>query len=146
MTRRIWLPLLLTGLGALAAAPLVAGDATDDRAGLRIELNAAEQRDGACLLTFVVENRQDRDIAKAVYETVLFDTEGRVDRLTLFNFADLPAGRVRVRQFSVPDLSCASLGRVLINGVNTCEAPDSGADACDGALELDSRTAIEVLG
>ncbi|AVO39739.1 hypothetical protein C6Y53_10220 [Pukyongiella litopenaei] len=128
------------------AAGDTTGDTTDSGAGLRIELNAAEQRDDACLLTFVVENRQDGDIDRAVYETVLFDTEGRVDRLTLFNFADLPAGRVRVRQFAVPELSCASLGRVLINGVSSCEAGDTGADACDGALELDSRTAIEVLG
>ena len=75
-------------------------------------------------------------------ETVLIDTAGRVERLTLFEFGALPDGVPRVRQFDIPGLACESLGRVLINGVSDCSA---GA-ACAEGLELTTRTDVEVIG
>lgn len=109
-----------------------------------LELNALEPVDGACRISFLIQNGHDSDIAQAVYEAVLFDTEGRVDRMTLFDFGDLPAARPRVRQFLVSGLACSNLGRLLINGAETCEAASPGA--CTQDLDLRSRTEVEIIG
>ncbi|WP_093120597.1 hypothetical protein [Salinihabitans flavidus] len=132
-----------------AALACLSGQAPADTAQgahVSIELNALEPIEDACRISFLVQNGHDTDIEQAVYEAVLFDTEGRVDRLTLFDFGALPAARPRVRQFLVPGLSCADLGRLLINGVETCTGDGIPADACTDGLELQSRADVEVLG
>ena len=115
-------------------------------ARLSIELNAAETEGDACRMSFVVINGHDSDISKAVFETVLFDAEGQVDRLTLFDFGALPAGRTRVRQFMISGTPCDRLGRVLFNGADTCEAETLEPAACESDLRLESRSGIEVIG
>lgn len=132
--------------GALAPLFAQAGEETTLGAHVLVELNAARTSDGACALSFLVINGHSAPIEKAVYETVLFDSKGQVDRLTLFDFGTLPAGRPRVRQFSVAGLRCEALGRVLINGAHACVAPALAEDACDAGLELRSRTDVEVAG
>lgn len=111
-----------------------------------IELNAVQQVEDSCRISFLVQNGHSFDIDQAVYEAVLFDTDGRVDRLTLFDFGALPSVRPRVRQFVVPGLACESLGRLLINGAETCAGADVPEEACSKDLGLNSRTDVEVLG
>lgn len=115
-------------------------------AGLALELNTLADAAGGCQITFVIENRHPVAIEQAVFETVLFDNAGTVNRLTLFDFGTLPAGRPRVRQFIIPDLACADLSRVLINGVNSCVAPELAAAACATGLTVKSRVDVEVIG
>ena len=122
--------------------PVVAQDAP----GLSLELNKLEATDDGCALSFLVVNGHADDIASLVYETVLLDKNGLVDRLTLFDFGALPAGRPRVRQFVVPGLACDALGQVLINGASSCEAGTAGESACTDGLDLGSRVDIEVIG
>ena len=119
---------------------------TAQGAHVSIELNALEPVEDACRISFLIQNGHAADIESAVFEAVLFDTEGRVDRLTLFDFGALPAARPRVRQFVVPGLACPALGRLLINGAQTCSGAGLPAGACAKGLELRSRTDVEVLG
>ncbi len=137
-------------LGALCAALTIpaaglADETVSDKA-VSIELNAIKDGDNSCALTFMVVNGHDQEIDKAVYETVLFDDQGQVDRLTLFDFGTLPPGRPRVRQFSVTGMTCANLGRILINGAHTCDGADLADGACEDNLHLTSRTDVEVIG
>ena len=113
---------------------------------ISIELNALEPVEEACRISFLIQNGYDVDIESAVYEAVLFDTEGRVDRLTLFDFGPLPAATPRVRQFVVPGLDCPSLGRLLVNGAEACAGEGVPQGACTTGLELRSRTDVEMLG
>jgi len=129
---------------ATSAVPLAAE--TDLGAHVSIELNALDSEEGACRISFLIQNGHAADIAQAVYETVLFDQAGGVERLTLFDFGTLPAARPRVRQFLVPGLDCAQLGRVLINGAETCTGEGLPPEACTDGLELRSRTDVEILG
>ncbi|MCM2562020.1 hypothetical protein M8756_06480 [Lutimaribacter sp. EGI FJ00015] len=128
----------------MTCGPVLAQD--EQGAHVSIELNALEAVKDACRISFLVQNGHDADIEQAVYEAVLFDTEGRVDRLTLFDFGALPSARPRVRQFVLPGLECTSLGRLLINGAETCSGDALPNDACTAGLDLRSRTDIEVLG
>lgn len=133
----------------LAFCALLGGPAmaeTDQGAYLSIELNTVDPVENACRMSFLIQNGHPQTISKAVFEAVLFDTEGRVDRMTLFDFGELPAARPRVRQFVVPGLACDKLGRVLINGAETCSGEGLDAAACTTGLELRSRTDVEVLG
>lgn len=123
----------------LLASPLFA-QASEGR--LSLDLNRIDPLEGACRLTFLAENALGDDLGALSLETVLIDTAGRVERLTLFEFGALPDGVPRVRQFDIPGLACESLGRVLINGVADCSA----GVACAEGLELTTRTDVEVIG
>ena len=139
---RMTLPLLM-----LLPVPLAAQQTGTGTAGtLSLELNTTKSVESGCQLSFLIENGHDTDIDAAVYETVLLNTEGQVDRLTLFDFGALPAGRPRVRQFVVPGTGCEGLGQILINGANRCEAGGAESDLCTKGLELRSRSDVEVIG
>lgn len=124
----------------------VQADETDLSDKIAIELNTVAEGQDSCTLTFLVTNGHTVDIEQLVYETVLFDSNGAVDRLTLFDFGTLPVARPRVRQFAVSDLACRDLGRVLFNGLHTCEAQGLDKAVCAAGLVPSSRVSVEVLG
>lgn len=131
---------------AMVLAGAAQADETAIGAHVSLELNAAKTAEGSCTLSFLVVNGHEKPIDKAVYETVLFDSGGQVDRMTLFDFGTLPAGRPRVRQFAVAGTPCEKLGQILINGAHACAAPGLSEAACEADLELGTRTEIEVTG
>lgn len=114
--------------------------------GLDIELNAANPQAGACTLSFLVKNSHSSPIEQAVYEAVFFDAAGQVERLTLFDFGELPVGRPRVRQFAVPDLECANLGQILLNGASTCRVAGADSPVCAQGLTAHSRATVGLQG
>lgn len=114
--------------------------------GINLELNTTEDIGGACRLTFVAQNQIGQDISKVVFETVIFDDSGSVMLLSLFDFRELPTGTPRVRQFDVPNTTCNTLGRVLINGVNTCTVHGADGEACKPALSVSSKIGLELIG
>jgi len=130
-------------LGMLLA---LAAQETDLDGKIAVELNAVQTSDAACTLTFLVTNGLGTQVDRVVYETVLFNTDGQVNRLTLFDFGTLPPARPRVRQFAISDMTCDQLGRVLFNGANACEGTDLAEGVCSTGLMPSSRTDIEVIG
>lgn len=128
----------------VSLSPAVAQESDIGKA-VSIELNAAQSQESGCLLSFLVINGHDGPIDKAVYEVVIFTSEGQVDQLTLFDFGSLPPARPRVRQFVMPGKTCDGLGQILFNGVHSCEAAAEGT-SCENGLSLTTRTGIEVLG
>ena len=116
-------------------------------AALTITLNVAAAIDaGGCRLSFVIRNDLGADIESLVAEAVLFDGEGRVATMTLFDFGTLPEGRPRVRQFDLAGRGCDGIGGILVNGIGTCEGDGLTPAACLTGLRLSSETAIEVTG
>jgi len=140
-----WVYGLATALSSAVAFSAEAQEAATKPA-LLVELNTAQTVDSSCRLSFLIQNEHATEIASAVFETVLFNTDGSVNQLTLFDFGSLPSGRPRVRQFEVPSVTCEGLGPLLINGASTCDAGDLGNQVCASTLMLSSRTDIEVLG
>ncbi|QBF30455.1 hypothetical protein [Thalassococcus sp. S3] len=134
---------LLIGLAGLSlCVPALA----DEAPHLSIELNTTDSVEAGCRLTFVVEHNLASDLSDLVFETVLFDASGQVDRLTLFDFGSVPPNRPRVRQFEMADLACTDLSRVLFNGVNACSGEGIDAEMCNDLLKVRSRSEVEVLG
>ena len=136
----------LCGLFALAAAAPALAEAPSPGPSLSIEINKAEQLEATCRLVFMAHNGLGVDLSELSLETVLFDTEGGVERFTLFDFRDVPAGKTRARQFDLPDTRCEGIGRVLINGAAACAGDGLSGAECIEHLEPTSRTAMEITG
>ena len=140
---RIAFAVLLSGL---VPGEVLSQSALDTPSRLSLELNAAQDIDGACRLSFLARNETGVAVDQAVFETVIFDTSGGVSSLSLFDFRDLPADRPRVRQFDLPDLTCDTIGQVLINGASACVVDGAESAVCDTELSLGSRLSVELLG
>ncbi|GAA6160702.1 hypothetical protein NBRC116589_28760 [Ruegeria sp. HU-ET01832] len=113
---------------------------------LQIELNALQDVEQGCRMNFLVENKTGVDIEDASFETVIFDTSGSLITLTLYPFRELPVDRPRLRRFDLRDVSCASIGQVLINGAKKCSVEGADSPICIEALKLSTRTDVELLG
>lgn len=124
----------------LALAPGLAHAQNDADAALTIELNSLQPSDGGCRLSFVATNGLGADIAGVTYEMVLFDQAGLVERMSVLDFKELPAGKTRVRQFDLAGADCSGISRVLVNDAKACDGKGLEPDDCMGRL----RTATKI--
>lgn len=109
---------------------------------LVVELNTLQKSERGCRFTFVATNQLGAELSKAAFELVLFDRQGKVSRLTVVDFRDLPEGKTKVRQFDFSGLDCTGIGRVLINDATECAGPGLDPKAC--IQNLTTRTGTEV--
>jgi len=138
---------VVLGVTALTAPALAQPEGDDTAPRLELSLNTVDTTEAAgCRLTFVIGNELGAQIDQMVAEAVLFDTAGRVATMTLFDFGQLPDGRPRVRRFELAEQPCDGIGRLLINGIDTCEGASLSPDACLDGLRLSTGTDIEVIG
>lgn len=131
-------------LTSALAMPLVAGPAWAQQSApaLTLELNGAQPSDKGCRLTFVVNNTLGADLSKAAFEIALFNEAGVVDRLTVLDFQDLPAGKTKVTRFDLAGADCAKVSRVLINSATECAGTGIEPDACMRGLKTETKTGI----
>ncbi|HEV7415516.1 MAG TPA: hypothetical protein VGN98_05130 [Tianweitania sediminis] len=108
-------------------------------ASLALELNALEASDNGCRLTFVVNNGFSDALDRAAFEIAIFNSEGVVDRLTVLEFKELPAGKTKVTRFNLSGADCSKISRILINEVTDCAGAGVDAAACRAALKATSR-------
>lgn len=121
--------------------PAFAEDAAPARS-LYLELNAAESSQKGCRLTFLVTNDLGADIAGAGFELALFNAEGVVERLTVLEFRDMPAGKTNVSRFDLAAADCGKIGRILVNAATRCEGAGVAAGDCMKGIRTASKTAI----
>ena len=120
----------------------VAGPAEAASQGLSLELNGAQPSDKGCRLTFVVANNLGADLSKAAFEIALFNDAGVVDRLTVLDFKDLPAGKTKVTRFDLAGTDCTKLSRVLINSATECVGAGVEPATCLRGLKTATKTGI----
>lgn len=131
----------LLALPLTAAGPAAAQQGADT-ASLTIELNSLQPSDRGCRLSFVANNGLENDIEKVAYEMVLFDAAGLVERITVFDFKDIPAGKTRVRQFDLAGADCAKVSRVLVNDAKACAGPSLDPAACMRRLKTATKAQV----
>jgi hypothetical protein len=119
------------------------GDAAEG--ALELRLDSLAEAEGACRVTLVVRNGLAADIEALGLEAVALGPDGGVARLALFDLGRVPEGRMRVRQFDLPNLRCDGIAAVLVNGVERCEGPGLAPASCERALSLTSRISAELL-
>lgn len=101
-----------------------------------IELNALENSENRCRLTFVIENKGTSAVESLKLDLALFNTEGAVYRRMLVDMAPLRPAKTIVKTFSTEG-DCAQLGSLLVNEVTACQPGDPAA--CQDQLSLSSR-------
>jgi hypothetical protein len=128
----------------LAAGAAAAQDSA--AAGLMIELNEIAPSKKGCKLTFVAGSALAQSLSKVSFEFVLFDQQGRVERMAVLDFRDLPAGKTKVRQFDLPGTKCEAVKSLLINDAPACVGEGVDKNACMTGLKTGSRSAVELKG
>ncbi len=128
-------------LGAmLTAVPAAAQEIAPPQ--ISLELNALQQVSANCRMTFLTVNRLGVPIEELSVEVVLFDRDMRVSNFLVLNTGHLAVDKRRVRQFDLPDLTCAEVSSVLVNDVVGCDGVDLTPAVCLDALKPTSRAPI----
>jgi hypothetical protein len=128
-----------------AASPVSAQEAAKAPApspALVLELNGTQPSDKGCRLTFVVTNNLGAELTKAAFEIALFNETGVVDRLTVLDFNELPAGKTKVARFDLAGTKCEKISRVLINTATECAGPGVDPKACLRQLKPETKSGI----
>lgn len=131
----------LTAAVVMSAVPALAQTAAPSPA-LTLELNGAQTSDKGCRLTFVVNNGLGAELTKAAYEIALFNEAGVVDRLTVLDFKELPAGKTKVTRFDLADVDCAGISRILVNHATECAGEGVEPTACLRKLKTTAKSDI----
>lgn len=127
----------------LACAAASTASAQDAKPALALELNAVQPSEKGCRLTFVVANKLGAELSRAAFEVALFNDLGVVDRLTVLDFKELPAGKTKVTRFELANTDCTKVTRVLINNATECQGDGVEPTACMRQLSTSSKAGIE---
>jgi hypothetical protein len=126
-----------------AASPASAQESVKDPApSLILELNGTQPSDKGCRLTFVVTNNLGAELTKAAFEIALFNEAGVVDRLTVLDFNELPAGKTKVARFDLAGTDCTKISRVLVNHATECTGKGIDPKACLSQLKPETKSTI----
>ena len=141
MPRASTLASLATFALALLALATLPARAQEAAKILNLELNAAQPSDKGCRLAFVVTNNLGAELTKAAFEIALFEA-GVVDRLTVLDFNELPAGKTKVARFDLAGADCAKISRVLVNTATECTGAGVDPKACLSQLKPETKSTI----
>jgi hypothetical protein len=103
---------------------------------MHVELNALENSENRCRITFVIKNEGKTAVESLKLELVLFNTEGTVFRRMLVDLAPVRPAKTVAKTFAT-DGACAQLSAVLVNEVAACQPGEPSA--CLDQLALSSH-------
>ncbi|WP_420337486.1 hypothetical protein [Roseibium sp.] len=136
---------LIALISAVTALCLLSSASAQDVAGkIELELNQVQPNQaGGCRLSVIATNGLERPIEKLGLELVVFNNEGIIDRLMRLDLRRMSAGKTKVQQFDLPDVSCNGLSRLHINDVVNCVPPAITDVYCPDLLQLSNRTSLQ---
>ena len=132
----VWLGSTLLPVTPTAAA---------EQGGLIIELNKVEELGGACVASFVFQNKLGAGLDSFNVELILFDKDGVIVRRLVTAIASMPNGKTRVAVLRLHDGPCTGLSRALVNDILSCRAEGNGELDCLAGLSVMSRSAIDLV-
>src|ERR1044072_9571004 len=97
---------------SLGAVLLLASLAPALAEDFHVELNAVENAENRCRLTFVIENKGKTALDSLKLDLALFNTEGAVYRRMVVDMAPVRAAKTMVKAF-LTEGECAQLGKAL---------------------------------
>jgi hypothetical protein len=112
------------------AAPVAASEP------IRLELNALENAESRCRVSFVIENKAQAALDNLRLELAVFNRDGIVQRRVSADMGPVRAAKTVVKSFTI-DGGCEEIGAILVNDVTACAPGD--ANACLDRLALSSR-------
>jgi len=129
------------GLAALLVLPAIAAAEGD---GFTLELNRVETVSTGCRITLVAHNGLPEALSQMGLELVVFDRDGGVAGYAAIDFADMPRGKTRVRQYDIFPGACETVERILVNDVRSCKSAAGRDLACADSLRPSSRVEIDL--
>ena len=133
---------------AIAAAglglALWAGGAIAQEKSLDIELNKAVDSGDGCLASFVVQNKLGQTLDRFSLDLFVFDKDGIIARQVLLDMAPLRKAKTTVANFSLIQIPCENIGKVLVNNIPSCRSEDGDLLDCLADLKVSSRNRIEL--
>lgn len=134
------------GIAVLAAAGMAsAQDRKAAPAGLSLELNKLEDREGSCRAYLVFENRTNDGFDSFKLDLVLFGTDGVIIRRMAVEAAPLRPEKKAVKLFDIAGTACAAIGSVLVNDIMACHAGQSEQPDCINRLTVASRVSATLM-
>ncbi|MCB9960401.1 MAG: hypothetical protein H6843_17530 [Rhodospirillaceae bacterium] len=139
---------LLTGVAmalAVTAGPASAQDAAGLTGTITIELyQMDEAANGGCRTYFSVHNDTDVAVTALQPDIYVFADDGTILRRIVFNIVPTPSGGQRYMALDLNDMSCSDVGRMLLNGVLTCETTEGPRDDCWSVLNTSTRLPVSL--
>lgn len=136
-------PTFRAALAAFLLALAAAGAARADEPAVTLELNRAEEVDGACRLYLVVGNGLDVPLDPFTLDVVAFDVQEIVAARLAVDLAPVPAGKTQVRLFDVAGPGCSGLGALLLNEIVACGAGETSGRDCLALVAVSTRAPID---
>ena len=134
-----WLMGTACAIIPIATLPVVAASAEES---LSIELNAIDQLQDKCRLTFLMSNPAPSAVDGLKADAAVFGKDGVIKNRLVIEFGPLKPRKTSIRAFDL-DAGCDSLGSLLINDVIACRPEALGN--CLARLELSSKTPIKLF-
>jgi hypothetical protein len=135
-------------VAAIAAAgfglALWTGGALAQEKSLDIELNKVVDSGGGCLASFVVQNKLGQTLDRFSLDLFVFDKDGIIARQVLLDMAPLRKAKTTVANFSLIQLPCENIGKVLVNNIPSCRSEDGSLLDCLEDLKVSSRNRIDL--
>ncbi len=134
-----WLVGITCAVIPISTLPMAAASGEES---LSIELNAIDQMQEKCRLTFLMSNPAPSAVDSLKADAAVFGKDGVIKNRLIIEFGPLKARKTSIRAFDL-DAGCDSLGSLLINDVIACQPEALGN--CLARLELSSRTPIKLF-
>jgi hypothetical protein len=125
-------------LGVIVTAPFALAAAEP----IRIELNLAENVQGKCRLSFVIENKSEAPIDSLKPDLVVFNREGIIARRLVAEMGPVYRSKTMIKTFEIEG-ECGQISSILINDLVSCTPRDAGE--CLDRLVVSSRVPGIVL-
>jgi hypothetical protein len=103
---------------------------------IRVELNAMENAEGRCRVSFVIENKGEAAVETLRLDLALFSRGGIVQRRVATDMGPVRAAKTIVKTFTLEG-GCDEIGSVLVNEVAACTPAEP--NVCLDRLALSSR-------
>jgi len=133
-------------LAAVLALLFTAGHAWADAGQLTVELNKFEENEtGGCRAFFLFRNQTDMTFEGFEMSLAILDQIGVIDRLLSIDAAPLPMSRTTLKLFEIPDISCASIGEILLHELSSCRPQNADEMDCFPILQLNSKTSAALV-
>jgi hypothetical protein len=134
--------MFLRTLFAMVLCVLAAAAWAQEDTPLSVELNKLEPQDTACRVYFVMQNGAGSPFEALKLDLVVFDTEGVIARRVAVEGAPLAVDKTVVKLFDLRDLTCESIGRILLNDVLACRDAGGDREDCTALIKPSSRANV----
>jgi hypothetical protein len=105
---------------------------------ISLELNRLEARDTSCRAYLMVRNAGPA-MKSLKIDLFALDADGIAAKRVALELGPISEGKTMIRLFDLTDLTCARVGRLLLNDIIACETDGGPQPQCLSAIETSAK-------